>query len=323
MSKVLVISGHPNLDQSNANSAILQSLTKRIDDIEVRRLDTLYSNNPIDVEAEQKALLDAEVIVLQFPFYWYSVPALLKRWIDQVFTYNFAFGPEGDKLANKHFLLSISVGGPKESYGPLGYNHFSVEEFLRPLEQLAYLAKMQYHKPIYSHRMVYIECVYNTLSDVQARGDQHGKRVADAIDVLMNSPELRIKQFVTTWFGQFDQLPASSEAFLPNLSEEVVWQAPEGRFQGHAGFNDWYAWARKTFKPNCEHRVDQIDIKPDADSAKPNGFIVDLRINLRADTFESSDFNGESVEVQVKERWHVHIDTEDKVIIDSYVVSPL
>ena len=92
MSKVLVISGHPNLDQSNANSAILQSLTKRIDDIEVRRLDTLYSNNPIDVEAEQKALLEAEVIVLQFPFYWYSVPALLKRWIDQVFTYNFAFG---------------------------------------------------------------------------------------------------------------------------------------------------------------------------------------------------------------------------------------
>lgn len=72
MSKVLVISGHPNLDQSNANSAILQSLTKRIDDIEVRRLDTLYSNNPIDVEAEQKALLEAEVIVLQFPFYWYS-----------------------------------------------------------------------------------------------------------------------------------------------------------------------------------------------------------------------------------------------------------
>ncbi|WDT84512.1 NAD(P)H-dependent oxidoreductase [Alteromonas sp. 009811495] len=318
MSNVLIISGHPNLDESNANSTMLKSITERLKSVSVRRLDTLYTANPIDVEAEQAALLEADVIVLQFPFYWYSVPALLKRWIDQAFTYNFAFGPKGDKLANKHFILSISVGGPQESYGPLGYNHFSVEEFLRPLEQLAYLAKMQYHPPVYTHRMVYIEGVYNELSDVQARAEEHGECVAKAIDDLFASPELKIKRFVQAWFDRFDAMPASSDGFLPHLSEEVLWQSPEGEFRGHAGFNDWYAWARKTFKPGCEHRIDQVDI-----TGSERGFEVSLRINLRAETFRDSDFVGEHVEVQVNERWQVHIDATGNVVIDEYVIIPL
>lgn len=44
------------------------------------------------------------------------------------------FGFEGDKLVNKYFLLFILVGGLKEFYGLLGYNYFSVEEFLCLLE---------------------------------------------------------------------------------------------------------------------------------------------------------------------------------------------
>ena len=71
MSNVLIISGHPNLDESNANSTMLKSITERLKSVSVRRLDTLYTANPIDVEAEQAALLEADVIVLQFPFYWY------------------------------------------------------------------------------------------------------------------------------------------------------------------------------------------------------------------------------------------------------------
>ena len=98
MSKVVVISGHPNLDSSYTNKVILQQLTQDIESIDIRRLDALYADYQIDVEAEQKALLDAQVVILQFPFYWYSVPALMKKWIDDVFSFNFAYGPEGDKL---------------------------------------------------------------------------------------------------------------------------------------------------------------------------------------------------------------------------------
>ncbi|GAL18790.1 NAD(P)H oxidoreductase YRKL [Vibrio maritimus] len=137
MSQVLVISGHPELDSSYTNKVILNQLSDNISDIEVRRLDTLYPDYKIDVEAEQQAMIKADVIVLQFPFYWYSMPALLKKWMDDVFSFNFAYGPEGDKLKGKDFILSFTVGGPEESYDPLGYNHFTIERcFVRCSKRL-------------------------------------------------------------------------------------------------------------------------------------------------------------------------------------------
>ncbi|MFA0697932.1 NAD(P)H-dependent oxidoreductase, partial [Vibrio sp. 10N.222.49.C9] len=60
MSKVLVISGHPNLDLSYTNKIILEQAENNVHDVQVRRLDTLYPDFRIDVEAEQQALLDAD-----------------------------------------------------------------------------------------------------------------------------------------------------------------------------------------------------------------------------------------------------------------------
>ena len=156
MSKIIVISGHPNLSESNTNQVILQSLENSELPVSIRRLDSLYPDYNIDIDAEQQALIDADIVVLQFPFYWYSVPALLKKWIDDVFAYNFAYGTQGDKLQNKELILSFTIGGPEESYDPLGYNHFTIEQLIQPLQQTAYLAGMNFHKPIYSHGMVYI-----------------------------------------------------------------------------------------------------------------------------------------------------------------------
>lgn len=170
MSKVLVISGHPNLAESHTNTFILKKLQSGLSDVSVRCLDELYPDYKIDVPAEQQALTEADVVVLQFPFYWYSVPALMKKWMDDVFAFNFAFGPEGDKLKGKDFILSFTVGGPEESYDPLGYNHFNIEMFMYPLQQAAYLAGMVYQPPVYTHRMVYIPGVYNTQEEVQQRG---------------------------------------------------------------------------------------------------------------------------------------------------------
>lgn len=161
MSRVLVISGHPNLSESNTNKIIVESLRSHIDNIEVRQLDDLYPHYDIDVPREQQALIEADIVILQFPFYWYSVPALLKKWIDDVFCYDFAYGSRGDKLHGKDVILSFTIGGPKESYNPLGYNHFPIEQLLQPLQQTAYLSGMNFHAPIYSHGMVYIPGVYN------------------------------------------------------------------------------------------------------------------------------------------------------------------
>ena len=64
-----------------------------------------------DILAEQRKLLWCDVLILQFPLWWYAVPALMKGWIDRVFTYGFAYG-QGRKLEGKRAMLVMTTGGP-------------------------------------------------------------------------------------------------------------------------------------------------------------------------------------------------------------------
>ncbi|ALO42711.1 NAD(P)H-dependent oxidoreductase [Pseudoalteromonas phenolica] len=317
MSKVVVISGHPNLKESYTNTVILEQLETSVSNLTVRRLDALYPDYKIDVQAEQDAIIDADIIVLQFPFYWYSIPALLKKWLDDVFSYNFAYGAQGDKLKDKALLLSFTVGGPEESYTPLGYNHFSIEELIKPLQQTAYMAKMNFVKPVFTHRMVYIEGVYNKLEDVQNRAITHSQALIKAISTLTESTEQKITSFVSEWFSTFDLLPEQNEYFTSHLSDSIRLVMPEGEFIGHEGFRDWYAIARKTFKPNCDHKVEQIDI-----TETNKGYEVALRIRLIAQSYEDSDLQGEHVNVLVNETWQLKI-IDGSVIINEYLVDVL
>lgn len=181
LKQTLVISGHPDLAASNANKIILDEISKFDPSIAIRKLDALYPDYRIDVEREQKTLLDADTIVLQFPFHWYSVPAILKKWIDDVFCYGFAYGSTGTKLHGKEFLLSFTIGGPAESYTPLGFNHFPIRQLLHPLEQTAYLSGMTWNDPLFTHSMVYIPGVYNRLEEVEERAQEHASRLRERI----------------------------------------------------------------------------------------------------------------------------------------------
>lgn len=184
MLKPLIISGHPDLTSSYANKTILTELKARFPQAEIRRLDSLYPNFNIAIEEEQRALLDADIVILQAPFYWYSLPALLKKWLDDVFAYNFAYGSNGDKLKGKHFILSLTIGGPKDSYADTGYNHYAVENLLLPLKQTAQLAGMIYQPPVYSHSMIYIPGVYGDLPTITQHAVEHAQRLGLQIDAL-------------------------------------------------------------------------------------------------------------------------------------------
>ena len=93
------------------------------------------------------------------------------------FEYGFAYGSTGTKLHGKDFLISTTVGGPRDAYEKDGYNHFTMEELLRPLEQLAYLTGMTFHDPIVSHGMIYVPGVYNVKEEVEARAREHAERL--------------------------------------------------------------------------------------------------------------------------------------------------
>lgn len=70
-----------------------------------------------DILAEQQKLLWADVVILQFPLWWYSVPAILKGWFDRVLAYGFAYG-QGRSLVGRRAMLVTTTGGPTRIYTP-------------------------------------------------------------------------------------------------------------------------------------------------------------------------------------------------------------
>lgn len=173
MKNVYHIFTHPNLDASRVNKAILEVFTGK-DGIETRMLYQEYPDWKIDIEREKSSLTKADIVVVQTPFYWYSTPGLFKEWEDRALEYGFAYGEGGDKLKGKKFLIVLSTFGPEESYRSDGYNHFTVEELLRPLEQTANLCGMEYLKP-----MVLNGVARKTDDDIAAFGELVAQRLEE------------------------------------------------------------------------------------------------------------------------------------------------
>lgn len=130
---ILVIAAHPDIKQSRINKALTAELKDRTDVI-VSDLYQEYPNWLIDVQKEQQLLQQADRIVFQFPFYWYSCPPLLKKWFDDVLTFGWAFGPVGEHLKGKEFIIATTTGGLEEAYRSGGDNGFTISELLRPIQ---------------------------------------------------------------------------------------------------------------------------------------------------------------------------------------------
>lgn len=150
----LLIVAHPYLEKSRANRAVVQAV-QDVPRITVRRLYDLYPYFNLDVAAEQELLLRHDLIVMQHPLYWYSMPALLKLWVDEVLQSGWAYGPGGDQLRGKQFLLSITAGGAKQGYSPEGSNRFDMETLLSPWNQTVHLCHMKWHTPKILHASIH------------------------------------------------------------------------------------------------------------------------------------------------------------------------
>jgi putative NADPH-quinone reductase len=175
--KTLVVLAHPSLNGRSIANRIIVERVRPLPHLTIRDLYRECPTFTFDVAAEQAALRDADSVVFQFPFYWYSVPGILKEWMDQVLTYGFAYGSTGDKLKGKDFLVSTTVGGPADAYCAGGYNHFTMDDLLKPLRQMSNLTGMRYHRPIVSHGMIFIPGVYNTREAVEERAREHAGRL--------------------------------------------------------------------------------------------------------------------------------------------------
>jgi NAD(P)H dehydrogenase (quinone) len=98
---------------------------------------------PSDIRQEQRKLIEADTIVIQFPLWWFGMPAMLKGWFDRVWHQGFAYGVPGPNgewvgygdgfLRGKRAMAVVTMGGPTPFYGERGI-HGHVDDLLFPLQ---------------------------------------------------------------------------------------------------------------------------------------------------------------------------------------------
>lgn len=150
MANLLVYYAHPGNRYSTANKAMLDALSN-VKDITFVDLLADYPRHNINVPKEQERLSEHDVVLFQFPMFWYSTPSIIKEWQDLVLEHGFAYGSEATGLVGKTMMLAITAAGPKEAYSPQGYQNFPLRTFLSPLEQTANLCKMAFTAPYVLH----------------------------------------------------------------------------------------------------------------------------------------------------------------------------
>ena len=168
--KIIVISGHPDLNSSSVNREMLTQLQNH--DITIHKLSENNANYIFYVNKEQSMLMEYDRIVLMFPLYWYSAPALLKKWIDDVFLPGFAYARNGNKLKGKEMLIVASIGGPHEVYRAGGLQNYTIDELFRPFEQTANYVQAIYLPPV---------AIYDALFLTTEEIEEKAKRVCLSI----------------------------------------------------------------------------------------------------------------------------------------------
>lgn len=153
--KTLIILSHPEIEESSSQQYLLHSIPDN-HSITIHHLENVYSQTPIDVIAEQKLLASHDRIIFQFPLYWYSSPAMLKEWQDEVLTDGFAHGKNGNQLKNKEFALVLLVGAAKTDYQAGGKELYSIDELTKPFQAMANKTGMTFLKTFAIHQFAYM-----------------------------------------------------------------------------------------------------------------------------------------------------------------------
>ena len=140
--KHLIIYAHPNPE--SFNHAILERVEKALKDAgqscEVRDLYALKFNPALDrkdldlllegktekkVEAEQRYIKEADVLIFIYPIWWFGMPAIIKGYIDRVFAQGFAFSMDGERLTGllkgKKAIIINTTGAPRDLLVRMGY----------------------------------------------------------------------------------------------------------------------------------------------------------------------------------------------------------
>lgn len=114
-----------------------------------------------DIQHELDNLLWCDLLILNFPVFWFSVPAILKGWIDRVFVSGAVYGGKAfydrGRLAGRKALVTASIGGQRHMFGADAV-HGPLDDMLRPLLRgtLAY-AGFEVLQPYVAYHVPYVD----------------------------------------------------------------------------------------------------------------------------------------------------------------------
>ncbi|MFW0756377.1 NAD(P)H-dependent oxidoreductase [Pseudomonas sp. H11T01] len=183
MKEVLIVSGHPHLDEESfSNRIILERLTGLLPKADILRLDRAHNHYEFDIKQEQERLKKADVIVFQFPMFWYGLPALMKKYIDDVFEHGFAYGSTGTCLKDKTLLVSFTTGGAESDYQYDGEQRYPIEEFLPFLKNFAWYCGMRWGGMVYTGGLIYLPNQDEIVrQELKTKAEEHACVLADKV----------------------------------------------------------------------------------------------------------------------------------------------
>lgn len=80
---------------------------------------------PPDIKREQEYVKNADTLIFIYPIWWFGMPAILKGYIDRVFSYGFAYAADEKGLrgllTDKKVIVFNTTGGSEEDYAQRGY----------------------------------------------------------------------------------------------------------------------------------------------------------------------------------------------------------
>lgn len=101
-----------------------------------QRLGVKSQSIAADIRGELDKLLWADLLILNFPIFWFSAPAMLKGWIDRVLVSGVCYGGkrfyDQGGLSGKKALVTVTLGGREHMFGE-GAIHGPLADMLRPI----------------------------------------------------------------------------------------------------------------------------------------------------------------------------------------------
>lgn len=150
MARILIQFAHPAFSKSRAHRALIGAASG-VEGVTINDLYELYPDLNVDARREQALVTEQDIVVLQFPIYWYSGPALIKQWLDLVLEHGWAYGHHGNAVRGKRLMCAISCGSDRGAYAPGGDNQYPLNQFLLPFRQTAAFCGMTWLPPFVAY----------------------------------------------------------------------------------------------------------------------------------------------------------------------------